>query len=224
LCNNSAFIDNNNDVYICGDASGSNQYSLGDGLDKTKRTSSYFYKKIVFPLDSGDSIIDVVICGSNNISCLALSKNGKMYSWGINSAKDGSGLLGHGDSLDKKSPTLIDSMKSVKVVKIYACNVAADLGAFGCIDNQGYAYGVGRNIPALSNDYRHDSTTSNKFTLFPIKNIIDMRLYSDDNDNECGSVSLLDKDGRVFVIGESQGYSNGTSGATSTFTELNLTS
>lgn len=221
---NSAFIDTNNDVYICGDASGSNQYSLGDGLDKSSRTSSLYYKKVNFPLDTGDSIIDLVICGYINISCLALSKNGKMYSWGYNSVSDGGGLLGHGDNIDKKSPTLIDSMKSVKVEKIYACNVAGNYGAFGCIDNQGYAYAVGRNIPALENGYSHESVNTNKFTQFPIKDVIDMRLYSDDNDNECGSVSLLDKEGRVFVIGESQGYSNGTSQANSTFTELNLTS
>lgn len=221
---NSAFIDTNNDVYICGDANGTNQYSLGDGFGKSSRTSSLYYKKVNFPLDAGDSIIDLVISGSSYISCLALSKNGKMYSWGCNSLGDGGGLLGHGDKIDKKTPTLIDSMKSVKVQKIYACNVAGNYGAFGCIDNQGYAYAVGRNIPALENGYSHQSVNTNKFTQFPIKDVIDMRLYSDDNDNECGSVSLLDKEGRVFVIGESQGYSNGASQSNSTFTELNLTS
>lgn len=219
---NSLFIDTKNDVYICGDASGDNQYSLGDSLSSSNRTFSIFYKKIIFPLEYGDYIIDVVISGGHKIRCLALSFKGKLYSWGYNTF----GELGVGNKTVITKPTLVDSMSKMKVIKIYSSNVVGDaFGTFGCIDNQGYAYVVGRNIPSLLNDFSFNNTNSTiKFEMLPAKNIEDMRLYSDDNDNEFGSCSLLDKYGRIFVFGESEGYSNGTSSSNSSLTELILTS
>lgn len=55
-------------------------------------------------MDSVIPAIQQIACGSEN--CFALSKDGEMYSWGLNFK----GQLGLGDFENRHEPTLVDTM------------------------------------------------------------------------------------------------------------------
>jgi len=58
-------------------------------------------------------IVDVGV-GSNSTFCMAITEDGKVYSWGRNE----NGQLGHGDTKDRYCPTLISELSGHHVVKV----------------------------------------------------------------------------------------------------------
>ena len=199
ICNNlyqSAYISTSGEVWTAG-YNGNGH--LGNG---TNNNSSYFVKAST---PTGVKITNVVSTGRyNTVSYLALDSDGKMYSWGYN----GCGQLGHGNITNRSTPTLIDSMKTFKVDKIYGCDTSGTGGSYACIDVRNYAYECGYGVPAKENNFAI-SNKCQKFELMPIKNVHDIVLCSNTKDHV--ATLYLDKEGGVYSYGHAHWDSNGPS-------------
>ncbi|CAN6208179.1 unnamed protein product [Urochloa humidicola] len=70
------------------------------------------------------SFIEEIACGSHHIA--VLTSKSEVYTWG----KGANGRLGHGDNVDRNTPTLVEALKD-KQVKIVVCG--ADFTAAACL-------------------------------------------------------------------------------------------
>eukprot|EP01130_Rhizamoeba_saxonica_P010984 TRINITY_DN4540_c0_g1_i2.p1 TRINITY_DN4540_c0_g1~~TRINITY_DN4540_c0_g1_i2.p1 ORF type:complete len:834 (-),score=174.15 TRINITY_DN4540_c0_g1_i2:36-2258(-) len=75
---------------------------------------------------------------------LALTRTGRVYSWGSNEY----GQLGHGDTGDRKNPTLILTLKSTTIIKVFAYS-SGDMNVSLALDSDGILYAWGKNYSRI---------------------------------------------------------------------------
>ena len=105
----------NDELFVCG-LNECGQLGLDDNTNRyTPTLNSFFNNKKIIRMTCGDNHC-IALIGNKNDSLIwfLLLENGEVYSWGHNYC----GQLGHGDTEDRNTPTLISFFKGMKVVDI----------------------------------------------------------------------------------------------------------
>ncbi|XP_076824506.1 E3 ubiquitin-protein ligase HERC2-like isoform X1 [Clavelina lepadiformis] len=112
-------------VYSCGNNDGGR---LGQGHTMFQ---AFLQKISSFGKTAGRVVVDIA-CGTNYSA--AITNKGELYTWGVGN----SGRLGHGNSLDQHSPTLVAGLQEHRVVQV-SCGgfdahtmIATDTGQVWC--------------------------------------------------------------------------------------------
>ncbi|KAL8140042.1 hypothetical protein V2J09_006063 [Rumex salicifolius] len=87
---------------------GSNEYGQLGNPYANEKLPSLVQEKLVC------EFVEEITCGADHVA--VLTSRGEVFTWG----KGANGRLGHGDTEDQKSPTLVEALKD-KIVKTIAC-------------------------------------------------------------------------------------------------------
>jgi len=138
-------INENDELYVWG-WNGKGQLGLGDSTHKLKPTLNSFFK---------NKKIIKLTCGRDHN--LALIENGEVYSWGYYYY----GQLGHGDTNNRNTPTLISFFKGMNVMDVFV---------FYC-QSFVYSWGFYNNGQLGHNDTKHRYIPTKINGLIKIKKI-----------------------------------------------------
>jgi len=115
----------------------------------SENTTSNEPKEIVFPEKEDSKVVDIQH-GKGHV--MALSKSGRVYTWGENA----SGQLGHGNLHPHYEPTCVDALANMTVVQI----IAVDNMSYA-LTNHGVVYAWGDNAEGALG-LEHDQNKVNK--------------------------------------------------------------
>ena len=179
----SMFLDTNGYVYSCG---GGSNGQTGHG---NTNTTYYIPTSILFFVDNGITISQISIRSDTSIF---LNTNGYVYSCGNNYY----GQLGHGDTTDKSTPTLIqtftDSNGDTNYTAITISKISAGTQHSMFLDTNGYVYSCGngsngrtghgneanKSIPTLIETYIGVNSNSINYTDITISQVSSGRRHT----------------------------------------------